>query len=549
MRLYFEKYRFKRGIYIPLMLLFFLGLLASRRWHQIVSPQVWDEDGTQIIYSFVKLGWLTFFIPVNGMIVTVPKLISAVSLAISFVYYPMVSTVFSWLFIALVGLAITLAPTKLKGRFLCAIAVFVIPSNPEVFGLPLYTFWWASLLLFLCALWDEKQPLLGWRLLFLFLGGLSSPVIVLILPVLYLRAFLYRSLRAERVVAFIATLISVVQIISVFKEQNLLNKTKIVFLDIVPTFFGNFLLGNLHPKYFGFLFGGIVLMSLMVVWLFQKRNDIQTWILFYLLIGAIGQTATRINLAWINPSSDGPRYFFFTFIVIFWILINYLYSTRSKWLRGFIGIILIISTINAIPVWSRTHDDFHWKNHVFSSRLFPEYTIPITFDGNRTSVWFLKLPGEVCESLLEHDLLISSKEVDKYPTYPFTFLKSDGRDERLDVNVSNLISTTMIGADYDKFNLTGYRVIGSRKTSNVNAGEISLKLKRGDHLLFRTGTAGVAGSLSIVGHEQEFINEIPAMSDWVALDFSNQKLPSEFVLTIKTESENQGEWCAIALKK
>ena len=187
----------------------------TRRWCQIASPQVWDEDGTQIIYGFITHGWVELLQPVNGYLITVPKIISMISLRVSFLHYPVVSTILSWSFIVSVGLAIAISPAPIHGKFLCAAAAFMIPSDPEVFGLPLYTFWWAALLLFLVALWDEKRPTLGWRLCFLLLGGLSSPVIILVLPVLYFRVCLYRSLRSEYVIAFVATLIAVVQILFV----------------------------------------------------------------------------------------------------------------------------------------------------------------------------------------------------------------------------------------------------------------------------------------------------------------------------------------------
>ena len=200
----------RRWFYIPSLFTIFLILLASRRWMQLIIPQVWDEDGTQIIPGFITHGWASLFTPVNGYLIMVPKLISAISLTISFSHYPIISTIIVWLFIASIGLAIVLSPTSLKGKLSCAILMLSIPSDPEVFGLPLYTFWWSSILLFLVSLWNEKNQTLGWRLAFLLIGGLSSPMIVLILSILYLRVFWYRSLRSEWVVALGGTIIAFV---------------------------------------------------------------------------------------------------------------------------------------------------------------------------------------------------------------------------------------------------------------------------------------------------------------------------------------------------
>jgi len=167
----------KRYFLYPILFTSFTLLLASRRWLQLVSPQVWDEDGTKIIPGLINHGLTSFLTPVNGYLITVPKIISLISLTISFSHYPLISTILAWLFIASVGLAVAISPTHLKLKIACALLIFLIPSNPEVFGLPLYTFWWSSILLFLLALWDEKNLQLKWRVIFLFLGGLSSPKI------------------------------------------------------------------------------------------------------------------------------------------------------------------------------------------------------------------------------------------------------------------------------------------------------------------------------------------------------------------------------------
>lgn len=550
----------KNRLYIPLLLAVFLGLLTSRRWQQLISPQVWQEDGTpnpwlngglgsgSNLADYIIKGWSAFSEPVNGYLIAVPKIISAISLWVSFSNYPIVSTIFTWLFIALVGLAITLAPTKLRGKVLCAVAVFMIPSDPEVFGLPLYTFWWASLLLFLVALWDEKRPSLGWRLGFLLLGGLSSPVILLILPVLYFRAYWYRSLRSEQLVAFIATLIAAVQGFFIIKgSSGGFPSVDSVLMNIIPTFFGKFLIGNWVDNKFWLYFAGMGLIGIMAARLLRDRRNVATWVLLYLLVGSIALTVARVDPANIHPRLAGPRYFFFPFVLTFWILIQYFHSAYSNWLRGFIGIVTVTAVINAAPAWSRQHDDLYWADHVRSCRLFPEYAIPVHIDGNRASTWFLKLSGKSCTELLGRDLLVSSKEIDKHPTFAYAVLKANVSNNRQEVQIPMLISSTMTGTDFQKSKLEGYRVIGSYNTSDADVGEVLLKLRRGDHVRYRSGPGG-GQSLSIVGYEQAFIAQLPVSNDWVILEFSNAKLPAEFFVKIKDEGQGWGEWSAIAIR-
>ncbi len=526
-----------------------LGLLATRRWQQVVLPQVWVEDGSQILEKFIAEGWLAFFEPVNSYLITIPKILSFIALKVSFTNYPLIATIFAWLFVLMVGLAIAYSPTKLHGKVLCAVLVFMTPADPEVFGLPSYTFWWASLLLFLLPLWDEKVPLIWWRLGVIILCGLSSPVIVVILPILYLRSYWYRSLRAEHVVAFSATLIAAVQIYFILHSSGAkLPPIGSLLKFVLPKFFGTFLIGNWTNNVVYLWLAGMVVLSLIIVWLINERHNVSSWILFYLLLLSIVITVARVDPAIIHPKLAGPRYFFLPFIFIFWILIQYFHvSSKSTFPRIFIGIVIAVAVINAKPVWSRNHDDLHWKNHVHSGRLFSEYALPVHYDGNQSSKYFLKLSGKNCAELLKADLLFSQNEFNKVPTFPYRVLKVDKaiRDER---ESAMLISSTMSGTDYQKTQMEGYRVIGSFNTSDADIGEVSLKLRRGNHILYRSGPSTTGQSVIIEGQEHVFLTDLPLANEWVKLLFSNSKLPPQFIVIIKDNGQNFGEWSAVAIR-
>jgi len=538
----------KSRFYIPLIFIVFLVLLATRRWMQLISPQIWDEDGTQVLYGLINYGWLSFFKPVSGYLIIVPKIISAISFGISFSHYPIISTILSWLFIALVGLAIALAPTSLRSKFFCAIAVFMVPSDPEVFGLPLYTFWWASILLFLVVLWDETHPSLGWRLGFLLIGGLSSPIIVLILPILYFRAYWYRTLPTERLLAIIATAITAVQIYFFsMGGSGKFPQFDSLLINVIPNFFGKFLIGNWMDNIVWLWLVALVLIGIIAMWFLRERRSISTWILLYLLIGSIALTVMRVGPIGLDPRLAGPRYFFFPFILIFWVLIQYFHTAHTKWLRGIIVIVVVIALLNAAPVWSRQHDELHWETHVISCGLFPNYAIPIQYDGDGSLAWSLNLPGKSCTEQLTRDFLISPQIINDSPTYPYTVLKEYERDTSREN--AQIIRNNMTGTDFQKSELECERVIGSYNTSNADTGEVSLKLRRGDQVLYRSGNDKSGQHLIIVGYEQEFIADPPLSNDWVALEFSNTRLPDEFVVIVMDTGHVEGEWSAIAIPK
>jgi hypothetical protein len=525
-----------------------LGLLATRRWQQLVLPQLWVEDGTQLLSAYIDQGWAALFVPVNGYLVVVPKIISAISVELSFSNLPIISTIIAWLFIAFVGMAIALSPTKLKWRMCCAISVFFIPSAPEVFGVPLYTFWWSALLLFLVVLWDEKAAHIGWRIVFLLLGGLSSPVIVAVLPVLYLRScYLYKSLKSERVITFIATLIAAIQLYFVLSGSSititdstsplpLLTAIKL----IVPKFMGTFMVGNWNSSPSFLWVEGTALLALIVAWLASNYRTAWAWILVYLLLISIAMAATRIDLREINQCTSGPRYFFFPYILTFWILIQYFYgASKTVFIRTLIGVAIASAITNSIPVWSQDHADLRWKDHVHSAGLFDEYDIPIQYDRSRTLTWHLQVSGENCAALLARDMLYRVQ-----PTYPYR-VRAVADHVRGEPGAIALISNTMTLPDYHKSQIPGHRVIGS--LSGADTGALSLKLRRGDEIFYRSRPITARQSVTIVGLEHEFLSDLPQANRWVRLSFSNSKLPPEFVVIIEDGGRAAGEGSAIAI--
>lgn len=146
-----------KNLKLPFIVAVIILFLAARAWIRIINPEVWDEDGTHNLLGYIRGGFLSIFDPVNGYIIFIPKIITFISAEISITYYPLVSAVLAWIVIVSVLTIITTVPLRLKGGLLLAITCLWLPSDPEVYGLPLYTFWWTSLLLYAVVFWDENS--------------------------------------------------------------------------------------------------------------------------------------------------------------------------------------------------------------------------------------------------------------------------------------------------------------------------------------------------------------------------------------------------------
>ena len=510
----------------------FIGLLASRRWAQWVSPQVWDEEGApellinqgsgagSLLPDYIQFGWRALFMPINDYLLFVPKTISGLALTLSFSNYPFISTIISWLFITLVALAITYCPTHLKSRSLCAISVFLVPSDPEVFGLTLYTFWWASLLLFLIALWDEKQPLTWLRLVLLSIAGLSTPVIVIVLPLLYLRAWLYRQRRGEIVIAVAATAISAVQLF--FILQGAASGTaplRSALTRTLPTFLGRFLLSTDNVQWQWA--AALLLLIVIASWVFWNRRSLTVWSLVYLLFGSMALVVARVDPAILHPQLAGPRYFFFPFLLLGWILIQCYQSTGSIGVR--VGVILFgaLAFGGAVRVWSRTHDDLNWVAHVRSCVVFQNYTTPIQYDGHRESAWALKLTGQQCRQLLDRELISAPVLQSDHSTFPFTTEKTVAAEKP--------------------------RLAHVKRVSGAEA--FSMRMRRGNRIVFRTSEPGKTNRVTIAESPQEFLTQLPIAKNWIVLEFSNTKLPEEFTAEFTITGGTANDWLEIAFEE
>src|SRR2546423_5968712 len=180
------------------------GILAlmARRTDQLTDPQVWVEEGSQIIPSFLERGPSAFLSTINGYLITTSRAISFLALQLGGLeHYPGVSTALGLLFTAAVFVWIGTSPLIVRGGALLPLAVALVPSDVEVFVVPLYSFWFAGLALFSLVLWrPEDRSGLGARVAVALLCGLSNPVVIPLAAIATGRAILTRA-RHEMMVA------------------------------------------------------------------------------------------------------------------------------------------------------------------------------------------------------------------------------------------------------------------------------------------------------------------------------------------------------------
>jgi hypothetical protein len=114
--------------------------------------------------------------------------------------------------------------------------------------------------------------------------------------------------------------------------------------------------------------------------------------------------------------------------------------------------------------------------------------------------------------------------------------------------VASVAANAWNGTDYSHSRLPGLRVIGSYRTGDADTGRLTLRLRRGDRVLYRSGPIAVNQRLSVLGASGvRFDTALPPELNWAVLDFSNPRLPQHFSAVFEDAGSGWGEWSAVAL--
>lgn len=391
-----------------------------RRPDQFTHPYIWVEDCAMNIHAFFQHGWLSVFYPYPlyiGYFSFPSKLLFALATSISFRWFPEISFALALLFQCLVLLAVTFSPTRLRCRVLCALWVLLIPTNAEVFGVSLYAGWWGSLLALLPLLWRDEKSVSerAFRIGLLAVGAFSSPLIIALLPLYALRHYQERN-RQTLMDLVIAGVITTIQVVSLATIQTMhLSASYPLTLTIIPTliakFFGYFVF--LPPDPASIAFPAIVGTSLLIVigivavaW--RRRLDVSYYYLLACLAFEIAMICARQGSdPVIHPVLAGPRYFFFPYVTLGWIVIQTLALEERALGVGAVSV-LALSAWNAYKIPPRRHTAVDWRAQVQACTTIDGYKLPFHFNGAPDHMGNAITTTTECRNLVSHSLFDNS---------------------------------------------------------------------------------------------------------------------------------------------
>jgi hypothetical protein len=380
-----------------------------RRPGQLTHPYVWDEEST-ILGHYLDGGFIGALRPVQGYLILPPAVLFAVATKISIVQLPWLTYVFALLVFVATILMIIVPDSRwgdLRTRAAMAATAALVPTNPEVFGVLLYSFWWATLwpLIILGwrrSLWALRAPLLA-------IAALSSPAggsVFVVYAVSYRRTRRIRDAVGAAILFAGFVVQAVLTLTSSRAEAVSSNATPgRVIEQIARTggYFDTHWLADGHPDHGFVAFVGLLFLLFLLaagVYLAFRRNRDDVLLISLGALTFTVITALPLPLQ-ADPVTPGPRYYFLPFVTFGWVLLLILKDAPARGLALAAAILLGVSFLNLATAFSRlpqtTTAHLSWKHELekcarSNAAVVP---VPIYLDGSNV-FWTRDLSPAEC---------------------------------------------------------------------------------------------------------------------------------------------------------
>jgi hypothetical protein len=380
-----------------------------RRPDQLLHPYVWVEE-YQILNRYQAQGLIhAAFAPVQGYFVWPTSFTVTFAAAASFLHLPLVDYWASttWFIATICLILIPTSPIRLRWRIGLVLLLVLVPTNPEVFGIAEYAFWWTTLWPLISIMWSRD---LWWlRIVVLVVGGMSSLAgAAMVVPY----AFLFWRTRERRYLigtALLAVMLSA-QAISYFTSarsaRTPLHPRSVALQELRN--FSDYAFTWLKPTDSDFLAfaGACILLAVLAAVAYavvQERtpyaNLLIALVLGLLVFGVLSSIPAPL-LA--DPLVAGPRYYFLPYIVLGWVLLLMAFTLELHWARAAAIVVILMSLLTLSQNFSRHDDLVNWSSQLQRcEKATRSFSVPVQFDGRRADLWkgLLIITPQTCHRL------------------------------------------------------------------------------------------------------------------------------------------------------
>lgn len=391
---------------------FGLAVWFLRRPDQLLHPYVWVEE-YQILDRYQSQGLLhALLAPVQGYFVWPTSFTVGFAAATSFLHLPLIDYWVStaWFVATLCLILVPSSTIRLRWRIGLVVLLVLAPTNPEVFGIAEYAFWWTTLWPLISILWSKD---IWWlRIPVLVIGGMSSLAgAAIVVPYAFLfivsrqRRYLVGTavLAVTLLVQAIAYLTSARSARTPFLPENVSLQELRNFSDYAFTW-----LKSTDTAFLAFT-GACLLLAIVGVVVYAavlerspRTNLLVALVLGLLVVGVLSAIPAPL-LA--DPISAGPRYYFLPFVVLGWLLLLIAVTSELQWARVAATVLIVMSLLALSQNFSRHDDRVSWSYQLARCQHTTKtFSVPVQFDGNRADLWkgLLVITPQTCRSMGYH---------------------------------------------------------------------------------------------------------------------------------------------------
>jgi hypothetical protein len=389
-----------------------VAIWIARRPEQLLHPYVWDEESF-VLRHVVQGDWLGALGPLQGYLTLPSNVFVALAAAISFVHLPAVMYVFAT-FMYIATMLMILVPESRLGdwntRAAMALSAALVPTNPEVFGVLLYCFWWSTLwpiaiLGWHRTMWPVRFPLL-------LIAALSSPAGGA-MSLLFIYSYVRGRNRRDLLSGLILVCVFVPQVLLMLASSRsalvLAPDVKAVVKQALLTggyFEATWFTVHQPPPRPVMVLGLAFLTFLALASSIEavRSNRDEPFLLFIAAFLFTMMSAVPAPLLSDPATAAGPRYYFLPFIAYSWTLLTLWKTSDLALLRTIGAALLVFSLVNLTVTFSRTPDTrtarLSWAGELEKCAQSPEAVahVPIYFVGS-SEFWSLDLAPDWCRAL------------------------------------------------------------------------------------------------------------------------------------------------------
>jgi hypothetical protein len=380
-----------------------------RRPDQLLHPYVWVEE-YQVLDRFQTQGLLhALFAPVQGYFVWPTSFTVGLAAKASFLHLPLIDYWAStaWYIATLCLILIPASRIRLRWRVGFVVLLVLVPTNPEVFGIAEYAFWWTTLWPLISILWSKDY---WWiRIPALVIGGMSSlagAAVVIPYVFLLLTTRKRRYAVGSAILAVALVVQAVTYLTSARSVRTPLHPRSVALQELRN--FSDYPLTWLKPTDTAFLafVGACMVVTIVFVvghLAFQSRSRHTTTLialgLGLLVMGVLSAIPAPLLT---DPIYAGPRYYFLPFTVLGWVLLLVAVTSGLQWARIAATVDIVLSLLTLSQAFSRHDDSVSWSRQLaYCEKTTKSFSVPVQFDGNRADLWrgLLVITPQTCRNL------------------------------------------------------------------------------------------------------------------------------------------------------